>query len=305
MKLIARSRAAPAMLWLAILLFGVGNAGALSLRSARAEAFLGDVRPGSAVVLSSAAGNSLFVENAGGEPVELAASLEIPPAGRLRDGYEPLPDPKWVSLKGARWTLAPGGRADPEIVVTVPKERRLTGGQFQFDCLYRGRAPGGSDVALRTVVTFAVGDGSPEEVPRGGGSLVVSPVRARVEGVALGRRVAANSDGSHALKLANAGESRAIVRLTPARTWDESVRLEDGYTPAPNPNWLKTGPPISVAAGTVAEAALELEIPGQARYRGRKWAFVVAVDSEQGGRRGRSWWTLYVRTSDREEISGP
>lgn len=304
-RTIARFRAAKAWPWLAILLLGVADAEALTLRSAKAEAFLGAVRPGSVVVLSSAAGNSLFVENAGGEPVDLTVTLDMPSAGRLRDGYETLPDPKWVSLKGARWTLAPGERAEPEIVVTVAKERKFAGGQFQFDCLYRGRAPGGSEVTLRTVVTVAVEDGSLEEIPRRAGSLVVSPVRARVEGVALGRRVAAKSDGFRALKLANAGESQAMVRLTPARSWDETVRLEDGWMPAPNPNWLKTGPPVTVAAGGVAQAALELEIPRQARYRGRKWAFVVAVDSEQGGRRARSWWTLYVRTSDREEDSGP
>lgn len=303
---IARSWAAPAALRLAILLFGVADADALSLRGAKAEVFLGDVRPGSVVVLSSAAGRSPFVENAGGEALEVLATWEVPPPERLKDGFDPLPDRKWVALKGASWTLVPGQRAEPVVAVTVPKERRLEGAQLQFDCVFRARAPGGSEATLRTAVLLAVGEAGPGEIPRrNGGSLIVSPSKARVEGVALGLRQPARSETFRAMKLANAGASEAVVRLSPARAWDETVRLEDGYAPAPNPNWLKTGPPVRVAAGEVAEAVLELEIPRQARYRGRKWAFVVAVDAEQGGRRGRSWWILYVRTSDREKESGP
>lgn len=303
---IARSRAAPAALRLAILLFGVVDADALSLRGAKTEVFLGDVRPGSVVVLSSTSGQSPFVENAGAEPLEVLATWEVPPSGRLKDGFDPLPDRKWIALKGESWTLAPGQRAQPLVAVSVPKERRLEGVQLQFDCVFRARAPGGSEATLRTAVLLAVGEAGPGEIPRrNAGSLIVSPAIARVEDVALGLRQPARSETFRAVKLANAGASEAVVRLSSARAWDETVRLEDGYAPAPNPNWLKTGPPVSVAAGEVAQAALELEIPRQARYRGRKWAFVVAVDVEQGGRRGRSWWTLYVRTSDREEKNEP
>lgn len=305
-EIIARSRAAPAALRLAILLFGVADADALSLRSAAAEVFLGDARPGSVVVLSRAAGTAPSVENAGSEPLEVLVTWEVPPPERLKDGFDPLPDPKWVALKSAHWTLAPGESAEPVVAVAVPKERRLEGAQFQFDCVFRARAPGGSAVTLRTAVLLAVGSGGPEDIPRRAeGSLVVSPAKAKLEGVALGSRRPARSEAFRAVKLANAGESEAVVRLTPMRSWGEPVRLEDGYAPAPNPNWLKTGPPVRVRAGEVAEAAFELEIPRQARYRGRKWAFVVAVDAEQGGLRGRSWWILYVRTSDREESSRP
>lgn len=305
-KAIARTRAASAALRLAILFFGVVDASALSLRSAATEAFLGDVRPGSVVVLSSAAGIAPSVENAGGEPVEVLVTWEVPPPGRLKDGFDPLPEPRWVVLKGESWTLAPGQKAAPLVVVTFPKDRRLEGAQFQFDCVFRARASAGSEATLRTAVLLAVGEAGPGAIPRsdGEGSLIVSPATARLEGVALGKRQAASSKMFRAVKLANAGQSQAVVRLTSVREWDETVRLEDGYAPAPNPSWLKTGPPVRVAAGEVAEAALELEIPGQARYRGRKWAFVVAVDADQGGRRGRSWWILYVRTSDREKESG-
>lgn len=307
-KTIARTRAAPAALWLAILLFGVSGANALSLRSVAAEAFLGDVRPGSVVVLSSAVGVAPAVENAGGEPVEVLVTWEVPPPERLKDGFDPLPDTKWVALKGMRWTLAPGQRAEPVVSVALPKDRRLEGAQFQFDCVFHARAPGGSEATLRTAVLLSVSEAGPVgDLPRDGGAggLIVSPSKARLEGVALGKRQPARSKTFRAVKLANAGESEAVVSLRSVRAWDETVRLEDGYAPAPNPYWLKAGPPIRVPAGEFAQAPLELDIPRQKRYRGRKWAFVVAVDAEQGGRRGRSWWTLYVRTMEPEEKSAP
>ncbi|PIR16142.1 MAG: hypothetical protein COV48_10535 [Elusimicrobia bacterium CG11_big_fil_rev_8_21_14_0_20_64_6] len=302
-KIIAHSRAAPATSWLVALFFGVSNANALSLRSAAAETFLGDVRPGSVVVLSSAARTAPSVENAGGEPVEVFVTWEVPPPERLRDGFDPLPELKWVVMKGESWTLSPGQKAEPRVSVHIPKGRRLEGAQYQFDCVFRARSPGGSKATLRTAVLLAVGEGSAGDVPQSGveGSLLVSPSKGHLDDVPIGKRQSASSKTFRALKLANVGESEAVVRLTPMRAWDESLRIEDGYSPAPNPNWLKAGPPVRVPAGEFAQTSFKLEIPRQTRYRGRKWVFVVAIDAEQDGRLSRRWWTLYVRTQDAED----
>ena len=286
-----RTRAAPASFWLAAMLLAA-DADALSLRSTKAEAFLGDVRPGSRAVFGQAAGAPLGAENAGGEEVDVGFSAASPPPERLKDGYEPLPDLRWVALTGESRRLGPGERAETDAIVTVPKN--AAGGQYQFDLLLSGRSPGGSGLTLRTAVLLAVGAGEPEDVPPEpeGSAFTLSPSKGRLERAPLGR---APKD-LRGPKLANAGEEDLVVRLTAVRARPADMRLEEGYTPAPNPLWLTSGSPVRVPAGGVVEAPLRLLIPARERYRGRRWAFTVAVDASAKGRRGRTWWTLYVGT---------
>jgi hypothetical protein len=61
---------------------------------------------------------------------------------------------------------------------------------------------------------------------------------------------------------------------------------------------------VKVPAGTVAAAALELRVPDEPRYRGRRWAFVVAADAEAGGRTGRSLYVLSVETQAASKEAG-
>lgn len=293
-------RAALTLSVLSSAFFPAGPCHALSLRSSAAEMTLGDVRPGTIAVVG--ASGPLSVENTGTEKATLEASVTDPPEGGLRDGYDPLPLLRErVSVKGPGHALDPGEKAELDVRAAIPAS--LEGGQYQFDCLLRGLSPGGSALTLRTAVTLSVGEPDPPEPPRepDDSGFGVFPAKARLEDVPIGGRTPARSATFRALKLTNAGDTELVVRATSVRAWDESVRIEDGYAPAPNPRWLKTGPPLRVKPGGVAEAAFALEIPGQKRYRGRSWAFVVAVDAQGGGRVRRTWWTLYVRTKNENE----
>lgn len=295
-----RSRAAPKALLLAVLTLGPAEAGALSLRSTRAEAFLDGARPGVRVVFARAAGGPLAVENTGLDPVRIVASVESPSPERLRAGFDPWPHPDKVRARGPSRELVPGASAPVELDFDVPDEPGLEGGQFQFDCALTGTDAEGRRLTLRTAVLLAPGEGDPEEVPRleEDAGLSLSPPSGRAEGIRLGRKTEAVPAG---LKIANAGEETLLVSLKALRRWPEDIRVAEGHTPAPNPGWLKTGPPVRVEPGTVATATLTLLIPDQPRYRGRSWQFLVAVDAARKGRKGRVWWTLSVRTADEEE----
>lgn len=282
-------------------MFEVGLCRALSLRSSSAEMALGDVRPGKISVVGVS--GPLTVENAGAESVTLEVSASTPPPDRLKDGYDPLPDvARRVHVKGPSRPLGPGEKAEIAVTVDLSGDEGLKGGQYQFDCALKGRGSGASALSLRTAVTLSVGDSDPPEMEREPAveGFSVSPAKARVEGVPLGKRAEAVSKTFRGLKLANASDAEVRVQATPVRSWDKSVRIEDGYTPAPNPRWLKTVPELRVKPGEVKEVTFALEIPEQARYLGRNWAFVVALDAAGGAHRARTWWTLCVRTQDTE-----
>lgn len=299
-----KSRAAPSFGVVMILaLSGVGTSSALSLRSSAAESFLGDASPGNTVVYSKVMGARLRLENTGHESVRLEMLAVPPPKGGLKDGYEPWPYPDRVRLETSRTLLEPGEDAQVEIAVTVPKERGLAGGQYQFDALATARGRAGASLRLKTRVLLSIGpplaraeeDGSAGFLDRPGFTL--SPPSATREKVPWG-----DPGGWMTVKIVNAGEEDLTVSLTPARDWDASARTREGFAPAPNPRWLRfESSVVKVRAGAIGSARIGVVVPRQARYAGRRWAFVVAVDAVAGGRRTRRYFVLNMSTPDREE----
>ncbi len=278
---------------LVLALVGAGTCHALSLRSSAAEAFLGDVDPGATVVFSRATGARLRVENSGRDPARVEFKVVSPPSGGLRDGFEPWPNPEKVRATVSRAELKPGEAAEAELAVTVPKDSALVGGQYEFDVLATGFDRAGASLTLKTRVLLSVGAPLPSaEAPAGGfadrpGFTLAPP----------------SSSGKEAtLKIANAGEEDLTVTLSPARDWDETVRMTNGDAPAPNPRWLRFEPGVvKVRAGAIGRARIWAVVLREPRYAGRSWAFVAAVDAVAGGRRTRRYFVLHVNTERLEE----
>ncbi len=294
-----KARAAPyfgAVLGLAFL--RAGTCHALSLRSSAAEAFLGDSPPGTTVVYSKATGARLRLENSGRDLMRIEVKAASPLRGGLKDGYDPWPYCDRVRLELSRATLGPGEVSDVELAVTVPKEQGLAGGQYQFDALATAYDPAGASLTLKTRVLMSVGPPlapSPEGFMERPGYGLAPP--------SASRDVPWEDPGAKTtFKIVNASAEDLTVSLKPARDWDESAKVAEGYEPAPNPRWLRLEPGVvEVRAGAIGFARIGVAIPRQARYAGRRWAFVVAVDAVADGRRTRRYFVLNVRTPDWEE----
>ena len=281
-----------------------GGAWALSMRSTKAEVFLGEARPGGTLTFTAAEGKPLGVENAGGETIDIEFAAAIPPPHEVAEGYDPVPQASWIRLEGVTaHTLKPGQSAKTNIVVKVPKDARLRDGQFAFNCMIKGRNAAGSRVTLKTSLSFAVGDGDPPGVhgdsPEG---FEASPRAGRVDGVPLGKRIELHGAAFAGLKLINAGSRELRVHLSALRDWPDELRPPEGFVTAPNPRWLKTGPIVRVRPGTIATAPLYLDIPARDRYAGRSWSFLVALDIDDGKARGRRLFMMSVTTkADRDK----
>lgn len=288
------ARAAP--VWCAVLSLALAWAGpshALSLRSSAAESFLGDVAPGASVVYSKAAGRKLRVENSGRDAAVVGFKAVSPSPGELKDGYEPWPDLRTVRLTETKpgAELPADGGAEADLSVTAPKS--LAPGQYQIDVVATGRDRAGASLSLRTRVLLSVGAplasgvSSPADAA-GIPGFDVTPPRA--------------GGGAATLKLIDAGDEAVTVSLAPARAWDETARIPEGYEPAPDPRWLRIVPGVvEVRAGAIGSARIEAVVPRQRRYAGRKFAFVVAVDAEAKGRRTRRWFVLTADAAQWEE----
>lgn len=288
-----RTRAAPTFgVVVSLALLGAGTCHALSLRGSAAELSLGDALPGTTVA-GSKAGPRLRVENSGSEPVRVELKVVSPPPQGLKDGWEPWPYPERVRAVLSRARLAAGEAADADVSVTIPDEAGLRGGQYQFDVLETGVDPAGASLTLRTRVLLSVGAPLPSAGAPAGGF-------AERPGFAL---APASASGEEAVvKIVNAGDEDLTVTLSPARDWDDAVRIREGDEPSPNPRWLRFEPGVvKVRAGAIGRARIRTSIPRQKRYAGRRWSFVAAVDAEAGGRKTRRYFVLSVDTRDLEE----
>jgi hypothetical protein len=300
-------RAAPT--WGAVLGLALGGAGsshALSLRSSAAETFLGDVSPGATVVFSRAAGARLRVENAGLDPARIEFAVVSPPPSALKDGFEPWPYPDRARLSVSRGQAKPGAAVETDLTVKAPEDPALIGGLYEIDVVATGYDRAGASLKVKSRVFLSIGGPPPSADPPPGGFAVrpgfeLSPPSATIA-EKPGRREDDDPGGGATLKLVNAGDEDLTATLSPVRIWDDDARISDGYEPAPNPRWLRLEPAtLTVRAGSIARARAWADVPKQARYAGRRMAFVAAVDAVSKGRRTRRYFVLHVNVGPLEE----
>jgi hypothetical protein len=141
-------------------------------------------------------------------------------------------------------------------------------------------------VELRSQLLLRV---APEQADLAGGAppdkraedFSLMPASARVDKVPLGRRLDLRELGA-SLKLVNPNADGLVFDVMPASLDSRDLKggslEESGFSPGPNPNFLKPAArSVAVGADSVGEARLFLEIPDEARYRGRSWVFTVRV----------------------------
>jgi hypothetical protein len=288
---------------MALVLLGPVNSDALSLRSSAAEVFLGDVSPGTEAVASKAAGQKLRVENSGREMARVEfKAVAVSPDG-LKDGYDPWPFVDQVRVdKKIASTLAPSAAVETDLRFMTPKDEGLVGGQYQFDVLALGSDRNGASLTLKTRVLLSIANplsggassGSEPMVDRPGFTL--SPPWTRPEKVPWARQDRTEPKEATTLKLINASDEDLTVTFTPTRDWDDEAKVIDGFAPAPNPHWLRVeSKVITLRAGQIGRARIWTQIPRQARYGGRRWAFVMKVEAIGADRLRRRRWEAILR----------
>ena len=293
-----------------VLLARAGIGHALSLRSSAAETFLGDFAPGNSAVETRAEGSRLHLENSGSEPLRVGIKAVLPPAGDLKDGFEPWPFPGRVRLEPSSAELRPGEASPVEIAVDVPQDPSLSGGQYQVDVLAKASDRAGSSLTVKTRVLLSVGAPLAEagDIPAEGRAerpgFSLAPASAAQERVPLGRIGRGPGELGTTVKIVNAGDEDLTVTLMPARSWDDAAVSAKGQAFAPNPRWLAFEPAVvKVPAGAIGSARAVVAVPAEPRYAAKRWTFVAAVDAAAGGRRTRRYFLLRVTTREWKEDS--
>jgi hypothetical protein len=296
-------QAAWAALVLVLLLETLGEAHALALRGPSAEMLFEDLP----LVRAPGAGRptgSIKLANTGDEPIEVLMRLALTGPGMLKDGYESARDPSWARLARPRLKIPPGKEAESALLVGLPPDPSLSGGRFQLEWIGEASAASGARLELRSRVLMNVEtDGakllSARRRARGKGQVQfsLSPPEGRLDNVPLGRKVDLQELGLK-VKVVNQSQNANDFGMSLSIDTLDSKKIEEGFAPAPNPDFLKPASPVvSVASDSVGEARFSLEIPDQGRYRGRAWVFFIHVDPLQAGEGSAKDFRLFVKTA--------
>lgn len=295
-----------ALLYLALMFAALGKTHALAFRGPPAEMSLSDIPIGRAF---DAAGRRrpmgfVRVTNTGDEPIELHMRLAATRPENLKDGYEPLGDLSWVSLARPRLKIPPGQEGESSVLVSLPDDKNLLGGQFELEWIGEARSPDGAELGLRSKLLLRVArdDARSLEARRktrgkGVARFMLSPPEGMAENVPLGRRLDLRELGV-ALKLINPNPQEAAFVLTSFSIDTLDIKqFEEGFSPGPNPNFLRPASPVvSVGPDGVGEARFFLKIPDQHRYRNRSWVFAVKVEPLGAGDAAAKDFRLLVTT---------
>ncbi len=103
----------------------------------------------------------LKVTNRSNKKIEVIISAQIPQKDNLKTGAEPVRDINWLIVTPEKYVLEAGQTGSSEILIKIPKDKKLRGKTFQFNleiCGYPSKKTGGITVvpSLLSKVRFSV-----------------------------------------------------------------------------------------------------------------------------------------------------
>lgn len=267
---------------LVILLAPAAPAGAkIGLSANLGDVVLEGAKPGRSYNLREANGVALRIQNTGDAAARIVTEVTLPKPERVKEGYEPLPDPSWVRVLPERYELPPGGVAFVDVILDIPDDPALAGRHFQFNLWTRQDTRAFLAAGLETRVRLSIGKG-PETLEKekrlkqmATFNFDLWPQTLYVVGARAGAAYDVKAREKKSLRVINKAEEPLHLALK-SGPWPGGSPLPEGYEAAPDPSWLLVRrSSLSLEGLTIADVPLELAIPAGYGHGGRKYAFWV------------------------------
>ncbi len=195
-------------------------------------------------------------------------ALEPTPA-ELRAGYEPVPDPAWISFEPRSFSLTPGGKASGKIVLYIPDDPKLVGRRFQAT-LRLGTDPGRGvvSVGLRPRFLFSIqGRGKRQGEPK---LVNLPPVFARIQPYEIASNKAVISVDLAAVLAENPWPEEMTYEYAPDPKSMGKIQIGPAETPIPDLSWVEVRPQVLVLGPTKnGEFSLTARIPVAPEHFGK------------------------------------
>ena len=244
----------------------------------------------------------LKVKNDSPYEIGLKVEVMIPGKGDLKEGFEPIPSPFWIRFERSTFTVTPGGIAETDVFINIPKDKKLRGKQYQVYLhsytVPKPEKPLQISVGLASRLLFTIAE--KEGMRRKGdeiGVFQVLPQDLFLVDVPVGKKVNVWEQFGKSLKVYNPNKVECRYRI-------ESITLKEGDSPVrrgfeetPDPKYLTfDNMTIKVPPKSSESVLLYLTIPDRPENREKNLMFLVRVKQLTGKIRVAVNSRIYVMT---------
>jgi len=244
----------------------------------------------------------LRVKNDSPYEIDIKVEVMIPGKTDLKEGFEPIPSPFWIRFERSTFTVTPGGIAETDVFINIPKDKKLKGKQFQVYLhsytVPKPEKPLEISVGLASRLLFTIAE--KEGVRRKGdevGVFQVLPDNLFLIDVPLGKKVNVWEQFGKSLKVYNPNKVECRYRI-------ESITLKEGDSPVrrgfeetPDTKYLTfDSMTIKVPPRSSGRVLLYLTIPDRPENREKNLMFLIRVKQLTGRIRVAVNSRIYVMT---------
>jgi len=242
----------------------------------------------------------LMVKNDSAFTMDMKVEVMIPAKQDLREGFEALPDPSWIRLAKSTFTVQPGGFAETDVFIKIPKDIKLKGKQYQLylHSYTIPRKDSNISVGLASRLSFTVAekDGS-RKGKNDMGVFVMKPDNLFIIDVEPGKKVDVWKEKSKVLEIFNPNKLECTYRLESISVREAGITLRKGFEEMPVPGFITFAEKTKKVLPRSSEKVyLFINIPNKPEYREKNYMVVIKAVQITGKVAVQVYSNVYVMT---------
>lgn len=285
---------------------------AASISTRLGEVHLDNVRYGQSFSMRDSLNMPLRVTNKSEKPVEMVMELKINNPGDhdLVKGYEPLPDPSWVKLEKTYFPrVEPNNDAETDIVITIPKDKKYLGKQYQF-YVWAKTVSGLSNINigvmskfLITIIsanTLAILEGRKKpDIIKSNLDFNLLPYEIFVKQIKVGKKYDLDEVSGGPIKVVNPNSDKMQFKIYPMTSNEAQTFVKEGYDDLPDARFITfKDKEVSVPPESIKRVKAYLQIPDKPLYKGKKYQAILVLEGEGQDVSGKVYARVYITTEE-------
>lgn len=248
------------------------------------EIVVQELRIGYPFSLKERAHLTYIITNPGSKPIEVKIEIKAPLGGKVKKGYEPIPDVSWIKLEKDFFIVNPNEQVSTDIVFNIPKDEKLIDKKYQVS-LFPYTFDGILRIQVESNILFTI---SKETEPyptflgvngvKERATFDLEPLEFNLENISLGKKIDIAKVLGKSLKITNTSDRECTFYLNTRQFAGFYADIKQGYVDTPDPHFLSfEQESITIKPNESKQVKLFLKFPDDKKYKGKKYGFLIPV----------------------------